>query len=78
MYWDQARALVGVGGERPDFRFRAKERSLSPRYIAGLLAAIGAFGVLPYGEELLRCWRTEHSAPRAVGHVRTGAYTPTG
>ena len=50
-YWDQARALVGVGSDRPDFLFRPKARPLSPTYTAGLLAAIGAFGVLPYAEE---------------------------
>jgi hypothetical protein len=57
LHWDQALALIGRGPARPDFRLRLKRRPLSRRYIAGLLASIGAFVVLPYAEELWRCYR---------------------
>ncbi|MEU9016755.1 diguanylate cyclase [Actinomadura sp. NPDC048394] len=57
LYWDQARALVGQNG-RPDFRLRPKRRDpLSRRTRIALLAAMGLFGVLPYGEEMVRCLR---------------------
>jgi hypothetical protein len=61
----QARALVGRGPERARFEFRLKARPLSRRYIAGLLTAIAACIVVPYGEELLRCVRARPSLGRA-------------
>ncbi|GAA2162617.1 diguanylate cyclase [Actinomadura napierensis] len=57
LYWDQARALVGQNG-RPDFRLRLKHHDpLSRRTRIALLAAMGLFGAVPYGEEMLRCLR---------------------
>lgn len=61
LHWDQARALVGAGSGRPEFALRPKRRPLSPRYVGGLLAAIVACGVLPYAEELWRCYRVNPS-----------------
>jgi hypothetical protein len=58
LHWDQAAALAGQRRQRPDFGLRLKRRDpLTPATRAGLLAAIGLFGVLPYAEELWRCWR---------------------
>ncbi len=57
LHWDQARALLGRGPGRPEFRVRLKSRPLSLRYRVGLLASIGAFVALPYAEELWRCYR---------------------
>ena len=58
LHWDQAAALAGQGPARPRFAIRIKRRDpLSPRVRAALLAAVALFGVLPYAEELLRCWR---------------------
>jgi hypothetical protein len=58
LHWDQARALTGRG--RPDFGVRFKRRDpLSVPARARLLAAVTVFGILPYAEELWRCWRTK-------------------
>jgi hypothetical protein len=58
LHWDQARALTGRG--RPDFGVRFKRRDpLSASARVCLLAAVTAFGILPYAEELWRCWRTK-------------------
>ncbi len=57
LHWDQALALAGRG--RPRFGLRLKRRdplSISAR--VWLLTAVAVFGVLPYAEELWRCWRT--------------------
>ncbi|HVC34436.1 MAG TPA: diguanylate cyclase [Chloroflexota bacterium] len=59
LHWDQARALVGLGDESAHFTWRPKRPPLSWRYVAGLLAAITAFGVVPYAEELWRCYRVD-------------------
>lgn len=62
MHWDQARALIGRDQRRPRFTIRLKRRDpLSGRARVLLLAAVGLFGVLPYAEELYRCWRTRPS-----------------
>jgi hypothetical protein len=58
---DQVLAMAGVGTEKPDFRLRLKAESPPPAYVAGLLAAIGLFVGIPYGEELLRCIRVNPS-----------------
>jgi hypothetical protein len=58
LHWDQAKALTGHDRQRPDFGLRLKRRDpLSTTTRVTLLAAVTAFGVLPYAEELLRCWR---------------------
>lgn len=58
LHWDQALALAGRGPSRPRFAIRLKRRDpLSPQARAILLTATAVFGVLPYAEELWRCWR---------------------
>ncbi|MDX6416279.1 MAG: hypothetical protein QOG28_899 [Trebonia sp.] len=58
LHWDQAKALAGQDRQPPRFRPRLKRRDpLSPAARVTLLAAVTVFGVLPYAEELLRCWR---------------------
>jgi hypothetical protein len=58
LHWDQAKALAGQGAGRPRFRPRLKRPDPLPTSTrATLLAAIAIFGVLPYAEEFLRCWR---------------------
>jgi hypothetical protein len=61
LHWDQARALVGVGGDNPRFRPQLKRRPLPASYVAGLGAAISAFVVVPYAEEIWRCWRVDRT-----------------
>jgi hypothetical protein len=63
LHWDQARALAGLGSSRPRFAIRLKRRDpLTAPARVGLLTAIGLLGVLPYAEELLRCWRARPTA----------------
>ena len=66
LHWDQAVALAGHGG-RPRFRLRLKHRHPLPPVRAGLLAAVGIAGVLPYAEEFWRCWRAHPTASRGRG-----------
>jgi hypothetical protein len=69
LHWDQAAALAGCGN-RARFGLRLKRRHpLSAVARAGLLAAVGIAGVLPYAEEFWRCWRahpTTRPLPRPV------------
>jgi hypothetical protein len=63
LHWDQALALAGQDSSRPRFAIRLKRRDpLAPSTRAVLLAAMALFGVLPYAEELLRCWRARPTA----------------
>jgi hypothetical protein len=60
LHWDQARSVF-VLGEPPDWRVRLKHRPLSVRYRTGVLVAVSALALLPYGEELVRCLRVDGS-----------------
>ena len=64
---DQAKALIGIGPERPRWKFRRKDKPLSPVYVGVLLTSVAAFIGVPYGEELIRCLRREPTfAPRPI------------
>ena len=57
MYWNQFAALFGIGPETPRFDLRPKSHPISSVYLAVLLFCIACFIVLPYTEELWRCFR---------------------
>jgi hypothetical protein len=59
--WKQFIGIFGRGDEKPRWRLEPKKPALSPRYVAGVLAASAAFVALPYGEEFLRCYRKDHT-----------------
>ena len=61
MYWGQFAALFGFGPETARFELRPKSHPISSVYLAVLLVSIACFIVLPYTEELWRCFR---AAPR--------------
>jgi hypothetical protein len=62
LHWDQAKALAGQDRQPPRFRPRLKRRDpLSSAARVTLLAAVTVFGILPYAEELLRCWRASRT-----------------
>ena len=65
LHWDQAVALLARRTSQASFALRPKREPLGRSYTAGLLLALMAFIVVPYAEELWRCWRVDHSlAPR--------------
>ena len=57
MYWNQFAALFGFGPETPRFDLHPKSHPISSVYLAVLLLCIACFIVLPYTEELWRCFR---------------------
>jgi hypothetical protein len=59
--WKQFVGIFGRGDEAPRWRLEPKKPALSPRYVAGVLAAAVAFVALPYGEEFVRCHRKDHT-----------------
>jgi hypothetical protein len=64
LHWDQARALLGLEGERPALTLERKRRPLSRRYRLGLLGSITGLILMPYGEELWRCIRAGRASGR--------------
>ncbi len=75
LHWEQARALVGAGDEPARFALQLKRPPLPRRYVAGILTAWAASGLLPYAEEFWRCLRARKSlAPLPKPAV---AATPT-
>ena len=78
---DQFHALLGMGDEQPRFEFRAKSEPLSHGYVSGLLAATVATVVLPYTEEIWRCYRIDrtleaHPPTRHVTYEEDGNAGP--
>jgi len=62
----QFAALFGRGDEPARWTLTPKRPALSKRYVAAILAAVGALVVLPYAEEFVRCYRVDRTlAPHA-------------
>lgn len=67
LHWDEARTLVGMGRRSPRWRPRRKREPLPKGYVTGILAATVATVVVPYAEELWRCYRVDRTlAPHPV------------
>ena len=67
LHWDQAKALVGIGDEQPEWRPECKRHPLPASYRQGFLATVTALIALPYGEELWRCVRAARKADVSAG-----------
>jgi hypothetical protein len=61
LHWDQVLALFGKGPSPATFAIKPKESPIPPAYLAGILSAITATIAIPYAEELLRCFRVDHT-----------------
>ena len=56
LHWDQFMALITFSGQA-DFRLAWKSNPLPAAYLAGILVAAALLVVLPFIEELWRCYR---------------------
>lgn len=72
LHWDQFIALVTMDGAA-DFSLRWKSEPLSPVYLAAIFIGTGLLVVLPFLEELWRCYRDQRR-PRAA-QARQDAFT---
>jgi hypothetical protein len=68
LYWDQARALVGLGPDRADFGLRLKDPPLPTAYLVTVVTAVLVFLGLPYGEEVWRCYRESKRVSNPAGN----------
>lgn len=57
IHWPQFLALFGSGPAAADFSLRWKHDPLSPIYLASLFTAILLLQILPFAEEIVRCYR---------------------
>lgn len=57
MNWPAALSLLGLGDRSADFGLRPKAVPLTPGGMLAITGALLLFVALPYGEELLRCWK---------------------
>jgi hypothetical protein len=57
LHWSQFEALFGIGAATPRFSVSLKAEPLPALYVICLFAAIIVLVVLPYLEELYRCWQ---------------------
>jgi hypothetical protein len=63
LHWPQFLALFGAGPETTRFTLRLKPEPLPWTYVSAFLAAVLAFEVLPYAEELVRGLRASRKRP---------------
>jgi hypothetical protein len=75
--WEQFRALFGQGPERPRFALRLKQPPLEWKYLVRILSTIGLFVGLPYGEELLRCWKAQREKSSGLDTPGAARALPT-
>ncbi|MET9291848.1 diguanylate cyclase [Streptomyces sp. NPDC003077] len=73
LHWDKVRATLRGGGTREDWKLLPKERPLPAPYLAAIAASVGAFVILPYAEELIRCLRAKPEAPERLDAVSPAA-----
>jgi hypothetical protein len=66
LHWDQFRSLFGVGKEKPKWGIKLKKERLPTPYLLGIVGLIVGGIVLPYGNELYRCWKARNE-PRFNG-----------
>jgi hypothetical protein len=67
-YPEQAKALLGVGKEKPRFDFRVKlPPEIPPLRLAAIVAVCGVLAMGPHVEEFVRCLRTKPTlAPQPI------------
>lgn len=61
LHWDQVLAMFGQGPSRASFAIRPKESPIRTDYLVAILGGITACIGVPYAEELLRCFSTDHT-----------------
>ena len=77
LHWDQVLALFGRVPTKASFAFRPKQKPLGRGYVRGVLGAILLTGVIPYAEELWRCWRVRPTLAASPA-PRDSAVLPSG
>jgi hypothetical protein len=71
LHWDMVRATVHGDSRAERWKLLPKDRPLPAPYLAGIAGAIGAFVVLPYTEEMVRCLRARRRSAADPGHEDT-------
>ena len=71
LHWGQLQAMLGIGKQKPRWRLRLKARRLPTPYFFVIAGLIIGGTALPYGNELLRCWRA-----RKEPHYHSNCTTP--
>ena len=66
-YPDQAKALLGIGSEKPRFAFRVGLADVPPARLAAIVGICGLLAMTPHVEEFIRCLRTKPTlAPQPI------------
>ena len=65
LHWDQFLVLVGLSSQPGSFSLGLKQPPLPLNYIIAIFTAVFGLMVVPYAEELWRCFRAARSSLRA-------------
>ena len=72
LHWDQFRSIFGIGNKKPDWEIKLKKERMPGAYLLGIAGLIVGGIVIPYGNELWRCWRARNER-----HFDEGCISPT-
>lgn len=67
LHGDQIQSMLGIGRKRADWKLRMKNKRVPGSYLIAIAGLISCGVMLPYGNELLRCWRARKE-PRYRNH----------
>lgn len=67
-HWPAVLSLFGLGSQPAEFTLRWKDSPLSGAGLAAITAAMTVLVIVPYAEEVWRCWRTVHEPERLPIH----------
>lgn len=56
---EQAKSLIGLGSEKPDFTLRFRKPPVPLKDFAAIVTTMGVVSFLPHVEELWRCYRAQ-------------------
>ena len=70
LHWSQVQVIFGIGDAKPDWKLRPKKQRLPFPYLFALGGLLLGGIALPYGNELLRCWRARKD-PHYHGNCTT-------
>jgi len=61
LHWDQFLVLLGLTSQPGSLSLRLKQPPLPVNYVVVIFTAVTGLMLLPYAEELWRCWRVRRS-----------------
>jgi hypothetical protein len=76
-HWDEVLGMLHIGTTTPHFELRLKEKPVPAPLLVGALTLLTATIAIPYAEELIRCWRQDHTLLPRPKRLKSGGQPET-